>query len=66
MGDSHVHEHKRCNVFLAGHASGKIKGNLHLKAEPGTPMANLWLTVLHRLGVEDLDVFGDSTGQLAI
>ena len=30
MGDSHLHEHKRVPVFLAGHASGTIKGNLHL------------------------------------
>jgi hypothetical protein len=66
MGDSHVHEHKRCPVFLVGHANGTIKGNLHLKTPAGTPMANLWLTMLHRLGVGDIDVFGDSTGELSI
>jgi len=66
MGDSHVHEHKRCNVFLAGHANGKFNGNLHYKAAAATPMANLWFTVLHRLGVEELMEFGDSTGELPI
>lgn len=66
MGDGHVHEHKRIPVFLAGHAGGKIKGNLHLKCPPGTPMANLLLTMLHRLGVEDVNQIGDSTGELAI
>ena len=32
MGDSNVHNHKRCPLFLAGHAGGALKGNLHLKA----------------------------------
>jgi hypothetical protein len=66
MGDSHVHEHRRVPVFLAGRASGKIKGNFHLNAPEGTPMANLLLTIMHKLGVEDLDKIGDSTGDLAI
>lgn len=66
MGDSHVHEHRRVPVFLAGHASGKIKGNLHLKCPDETPMANLLLTIVQRLGVNDLNKIGDSTGVLAI
>ena len=66
MGDSHVHEHRRLPVFLAGHANGKIKGNHHLKCPEGTPMANLMLTMLHRLGAEDVTEIGDSTGELAI
>jgi hypothetical protein len=66
MGDSHVHEHRRVPVFLAGHASGKIKGNLHLSCPDGTPMANLLLTIVHKLGVNDLNKVGDSTGDLAI
>jgi len=66
MGDSHVHEHKRVPVFLAGRAGGKVKGSLHLKSPEGTPMANLLLTIMHKLGVEDLDKIGDSTGDLAI
>lgn len=66
MGDGHVHEHKRLPIFLAGRASGKIKGNLHLKTPEGTPMGNLLLTMLHRLGVDDIEKIGDSTGELAI
>jgi len=65
MGDSHVHEHKKIPVFLAGHAGGAIQGNLHLKCAPGTPMGNLLLTMMHRLGVS-VDQIGDSTGELAI
>ena len=66
MGDSHVHEHRRLPIFLAGHANGKIQGNLHVKAAGGTPLANLWLTVLHRLGVEEITEIGDSTGEISI
>jgi hypothetical protein len=62
MGNSNVHNHKRCPLFLAGHAGGRLKGGLHLKAPDGTPMANVFLTVLHDLGVE-LESFGDSTGR---
>jgi hypothetical protein len=60
MGNSNVHNHKRCPLFLAGHAGGHLKGGLHLKAADGTPMANVFLTLLHDLGVE-LEKFGDST-----
>jgi hypothetical protein len=62
MGNSNIHNHKRCPLFLAGHAGGKLKGNLHLKAPDGTPMANVMLTLLHGLGLDDLKSFGDSTG----
>jgi uncharacterized protein DUF1552 len=62
MGNSNVHNHKRCPLFLAGRANGHLKGNLHLKAPDGTPMANVWLTILHDLGLDDLQSFGDSTG----
>ena len=51
MGDSNVHNHKRCPLFLAGHAGGALKGSLHVKAADGTPMANAMLTVLHKLGL---------------
>jgi hypothetical protein len=60
MGNPNVHNHKRCPLFLAGHA-GILKGNLHLKAADATPMANVFLTLLHGLGIE-LESFGDSTG----
>jgi hypothetical protein len=47
-------------LFLAGHAGGKLKGNLHIKAADGTPMANAMLSALNVTGVE-IDTFGDST-----
>ena len=63
MGDPNIHNHKRCPLFLAGHANGQLAGNLHIKAADTTPMANVMLTLLHKLGVDDLDSFGDSTGE---
>jgi hypothetical protein len=44
-----------------GHAAGKMKGQLHLKANDGTPMANAMLSAMHAIGV-DAESFGDSTG----
>ncbi len=63
MGDSNVHNHKRVPMFIAGHAGGALKGNLHVKAPEGTPMANAMLTVAYALGLE-MPSFGDSSGEL--
>jgi hypothetical protein len=63
MGNSNMHNHKRCPLLVAGHAGGRVKGHLHVKAADGTPMANAMLSVLHALDV-DLPSFGDSTGAL--
>jgi hypothetical protein len=63
MGDSNLHNHKRVPLFLAGRAGGALKGGLHLRAADGTPLANVMLSVLHKLGMEDVPQFGDSTGE---
>jgi hypothetical protein len=61
MGNSNVHNHKRCPLILLGHGGGAVKGNVHLRAADGTPMANPMLSVLQTLGV-DTPSFGDSSG----
>jgi hypothetical protein len=63
MGNSNVHNHKRCPLFLAGHAGGKLRGGLHIKATDGTPMANPLLAVAQTLGL-DMDKFGDSSAAM--
>jgi hypothetical protein len=63
MGNSNVHNHKRCPLFLAGHAGGALRGGLHLKPADGTPMANVFLTLAHGLEL-DLKSFGDSSGEV--
>src|SRR5687767_12106424 len=65
MADANVHNHRRCPMFLLGHANGALKGNLHIKAADGTPMANAFLSMGHILGME-MQQFGDSTGQLSL
>ena len=64
MGNSNVHNHKRCPLFFAGHAGGQLKGNLHIKAADGTPMANAMLSAMHALGFDDMTKFGDSTAPM--
>lgn len=65
MGDSNVHNHKRVPMLLAGRANGALRGNYHLRTPEGTPTANVYQTVLDRLGVHTKSI-GDSTGQLSI
>jgi len=64
MGDSNQHNHKRVPFFVAGHGGGALEGGVHVKAPNGTPLANVLLTLLHRLGLADVSSFGDSTGAL--
>jgi hypothetical protein len=66
MADANVHNHRRCPLVLLGHANGALKGNAHLKAADGTPMANVMLTMLHQLGLDDMKSFGDSTGDFSL
>ena len=63
MGNSNVHNHKRCPLFFAGHAGGALKGNMHIKAADGTPMANAMLGALRGVGL-DLAAFGDSNAAM--
>ena len=51
---------------VLGGAQGQLPGNRHLRAEAGTPMANVMLTVAHKLGLTDMAQFGDSTGTFAL
>ncbi len=67
MADPNIHNHRRCPLFVAGGpTSNKGQGGLHLEAPEGTPMANAMLSVLHSLGCDDMDSFGDSTGTLPL
>ena len=66
MADPNIHNHRRCPLMLLGHANGMLKGNMHLKAADGTPMANVMLTLMHQLGLEEVKTFGDSTGEFSL
>ena len=64
MGDPNVHNHKRCPLVFLGGGNGALStGGVHLRADDGTPMANVMLSLMHNLGLEDMASFGDSTGE---
>ncbi|MEX2466835.1 MAG: DUF1552 domain-containing protein [Gemmatimonadota bacterium] len=66
MADANIHNHRRCPLIVLGKANGRLEGNVHLKAPDGTPMANTMLSLMHELGLEDMDSFGDSTGEFSL
>jgi hypothetical protein len=66
MSDGNVHNHRRCPLIILGHAQGQLEGGVHIKAPDGTPMANAMLSMMHKLGMDDLESFGDSTGDLSL
>jgi hypothetical protein len=66
MGDPNLHNHKRCPLFVVVGANGRLDGGLHLRAQAGTPMANVMLSLMQALGLDDLESFGDSTGAFSL
>jgi len=63
MGNPNVHDHVDLPIIVAGRASGRVKGGRHIKYAEPTPLANLHLTLLDRVGVR-LDAFADSNGKV--
>src|SRR5215510_2339727 len=66
MGDANVHNHKRCPFIVLGGGTGQLAGNVHHRASAGTPMANVMLTLMHKIGLTDVAQFGDSTGEFSL
>lgn len=64
ISDSDQHLHDNLPVLVAGGGAGWIRGGRHLRYPPDTPMANLQLTLLDKLGVR-IDRLGDSNGSFA-
>jgi hypothetical protein len=63
IGNPNVHNHTDLPIIVAGGAAGGMKGNRHLRYNKPTPLANLHLSLLDKVGVR-LDSFGDSTGKI--
>jgi hypothetical protein len=63
ISDGNSHTHKDLPVLLAGGGKGQIPGGRHIQYETGTPMTNLYLSLLNCLNVK-VDRLGDSTGPL--
>jgi len=65
MSNGNQHDHDPLPVILAGGASGQLTGGSHVQAAPHTPMSNLLLSIVNKLGV-DQKQHGDSTGLLDV
>lgn len=64
IGDGNRHNHDELPILLVGKGGGTIKPGRHLRFKRDTPLTNLYLSMLDRVGVT-LPSFGDSTGRLA-
>ena len=65
LSDGDRHNQDDLPIILAGGGGGTLSPGRHLKLETPTPMANLHLALLRRMGVQD-EHFSDSTGQLPV
>jgi hypothetical protein len=65
MSNSDSHFHHDLPVLLAGGGSGQVASGRHVRLPYDTPMANLHLTVLDKMGIE-VERFGDSSGRLSL
>ena len=66
MGDSNLHNHKRCPLIVLGGANARLDGENHINTPNGTPMANAMLSLMHTLGMDHVESFGDSTEALSL
>jgi hypothetical protein len=64
LSDGNKHAHEALPVLLAGRGGGSLKPGRHLTYPSGTPITNLYLSLLDRMGVHQESI-GDSTGQLS-
>jgi len=63
IGDGNRHNHDELPILLAGRGRGTIATGRHVRYARGTPLTNLFLEMLDRVGIKE-EKFGDSTGRL--
>jgi hypothetical protein len=64
MSDSNSHSPENVPVVVLGGAAGSLKGGRHMKYPSDTPLANLMLTLIDKMGVP-LEKLGNSTGKMS-
>ncbi|HND56723.1 MAG TPA: DUF1552 domain-containing protein, partial [Pirellulaceae bacterium] len=65
ISDGNAHNHDNLPVLLAGRAGGQVVAGRHVKYKNGTPLTNLYLTMLDMYGVKQ-DKLGDSSGRVSL
>jgi Protein of unknown function (DUF1552) len=63
ISDGNAHNHEDLPILLAGKGNGTLKTGRHVRYPKETPLTNLYLSLLDRVGAP-VDAFGDSTGRL--
>lgn len=64
MSNSNLHNIQKLPLLLAGGAGGRLRGDRHIRYPDETPLANLYLAMLSKMGIPT-ERFGNSTGLLA-
>jgi hypothetical protein len=64
ISNGNLHTHGPLPTLLAGGACGQLEGGRHVKCPADTPMANLLVSILEKVGVAGADRIGDSTSRL--
>jgi hypothetical protein len=64
MADSNLHAPSGLPILVVGGGGGTLRGGRHLKYQLDTPVANLHLALLDRLGITEVQAIGDSSGRL--
>jgi hypothetical protein len=65
ISDGDRHNHDDLPILLAGRGGGTVATGRHVRLPSGTPLNNLYLSLLDRAGVR-LESFGDGTGRLGV
>ncbi len=65
LGDGNRHNHAELPILLAGRGGGTIKTGRHIKMSGETPLNNLLVSMMDRVGAK-VDTFGDSNGRLKV
>jgi hypothetical protein len=63
LSDGNAHNNENLPILLAGHGGGSLRPGRHVRYEQETPMANLLVSMLDRIGAP-VEFLGDSTGRL--
>src|SRR6185295_13668979 len=64
ISDSNTHFHDDLPIAIVGGQAGGVRGGRYVRHPKGTPLTNLQVTILEKMGVP-VEKFGDSTGRLS-
>ena len=63
LADGNAHQHNDLPTVIAGRGNGLLKPGRHVKYADETPITNLYMSMLDKMGVP-VETIGDSTGKL--